>query len=93
MLVPALVVVFGFSQQQAQGTSLTVLLLPVGILAALQYYRAGFVDVRVALLVAAGFVVGGLIGATLAVRIPGVVLQRGFGVLLVLSGLQMVFRR
>jgi len=93
VLVPALVLFFGFSQQQAQGTSLMVLLPPIGILAALQYYRAGFVDIRVALLIAAGFLVGAFAGATVAVRIPGVLLQRGFGVLLVLLGLQMVFRR
>jgi uncharacterized membrane protein YfcA len=93
VLVPALVLFFGFSQQQAQGTSLMVLLPPIGVLAALQYYRAGFVDIRVALLIAAGFLVGAFAGATVAVRIPGVMLQRGFGVLLVLLGLQMVFRR
>jgi len=93
VLVPVLVLVFGFSQQQAQGTSLTVLLPPIGILAAFQYYRAGFVDIRVALLIAAGFLVGAFAGATAAVRIPGVLLQRSFGVLLVLVGLQMVFRR
>ena len=93
MLVPILVLAFGFSQQQAQGTSLMVLLPPIGILAALQYYRAGFVDVRVALLIAAGFLVGAFGGATVAVRVPSVLLQRGFGVLLVALGLQMVFRR
>jgi len=93
VLVPILVLAFGFSQQQAQGTSLMVLLPPIGILAALQYYRAGFVDVRVALLIAAGFLVGAFGGATVAVRVPSVLLQRGFGVLLVALGLQMVFRR
>src|SRR3990172_9095087 len=93
VLVPILVLAFGFSQQQAQGTSLIVLLPPIGILAALQYYRAGFVDVRVALLIAAGFLVGAFGGATVAVRVPSVLLQRGFGVLLVALGLQMVFRR
>ncbi|MCA1584823.1 MAG: sulfite exporter TauE/SafE family protein [Acidobacteria bacterium] len=93
VLVPLLVYGFGLSQHQAQGTSLFVLLPPIGALAALEYYRAGYVEVRPAMLIAAGFVLGAFLGAAGAVRISPVVLQRGFGLLLVALGLHMVFRR
>lgn len=93
MLVPVLVYGFKFSQQQAQGTSLMVLLPPIGALAALQYYRAGYVEMRAAMLIAAGFVLGALFGAAGAVRLPGLALQRGFGLVLVVLGLQMILHR
>lgn len=93
VLVPLLVYGFNFSQHQAQGTSLVVLLPPIGALAALEYYRTGFVQVRPAMLIALGFVLGAFLGASGAVRMSSVVLQRGFGLLLVGLGVQMILRR
>ena len=90
ILIPILVYFFKFSQAQAQGTSVACLLPPIGALAAWQYYRAGLVDVRVALLVAAGFFVGAWFGAYGAVRVSNVVLQRGFGVFLIIVGVRML---
>jgi len=58
IIVPALVLLFGMSQHNAQGTTLALLIPPIGILAAWTYYKAGFVDVRVAVLVAVGFFAG-----------------------------------
>ena len=92
ILVPILVYIFHFTQQQAQGTSLMVLLPPIGLLAALQYYRAGFVDVRVAVLVAIGLFFGAWFGAYGAVRMSNLALQRAFGVFIILVGLNMLFR-
>ena len=93
IFVPVLIYVFGFSQHQAQGTSLAVLLPPIGLLAALRYYRAGHVDFSVALLIALGFFFGASIGALGATRMPADALRRIFGVFLLIIALHMVFGR
>jgi len=91
VLVPALIFVFGFSQARAQGTSLGALVPPIGIFAAIQYYRNGLLDVRVAGFIALGFAFGALGGATLVPYIPQVWLRRGFATLLVYVAAQIVF--
>lgn len=93
IFVPLLVYVFGFSQHQAQGTSLAVLLPPIGLLAALRYYRSGYVDFSVALLIAIGFFFGASVGALGATRIHGDVLRRIFGVFLMIVAFHMIFGR
>jgi uncharacterized membrane protein YfcA len=92
IMVPLLVYLFGMSQHAAQGTSLAVLLPPLGVLAFLQYYRNGHVDVQVAVLIALGFFLGGYVGGSLAQIIPGPLLRKGFAVVLVLIAIDM-FRR
>ncbi|MCB0740656.1 MAG: TSUP family transporter, partial [Chitinophagaceae bacterium] len=62
IVVPGLVYVLGFSQQEAQGTSLGLLLLPIGILAVVNYYNKGFIDVKVVAIMCLAFVVGGWVG-------------------------------
>ena len=91
VLVPTLVLAFGFSQVRAQGTSLAALVPPIGIFAAIQYYRAGMVDVRAAALIAAAFVFGALGGASVVSYVPQVWLKRAFATLLVYVAAQMVF--
>ena len=93
IIVPALVLFFGMSQHSAQGTTVAMLVLPVGLLAALVYYRQGFVDLSVAGLLAAGFFFGSLAGARIAVAIPAATLERIFGAMVVLIGLKMMFGR
>src|SRR5512140_2899846 len=83
VLVPTLMLVFGFPQARAQGTSIGALIPPIGIFAALQYYRMGMLDVRAAGLIALGFVFGALGGATVVPYIPQVWLRRAFATLLV----------
>src|SRR6185312_8640395 len=83
LLVPILVLIFGFSQARAQGTSIGALIPPIGIFAAIQYYRNGLLDVRAAGLIALGFVFGALAGATLVPHIPQAWLKRAFATLLV----------
>jgi uncharacterized membrane protein YfcA len=90
VLVPALVLFFGFSQHMAQGTSTALLLPPIGILAAWTYYKNGYVDVRAAALICAGFVLGGLFGAKLAIFLPKETLRRTFGGLLFVLSLKMI---
>jgi uncharacterized membrane protein YfcA len=85
VIVPALIYWAGFSQHLATGTSLAVLLPPIGLAATVEYYRHGNVDLRAAVLVAGGMFVGAWAGAYLANRMKGPHLRLLFG--LFLSGL------
>jgi len=93
IIVPALIFLFGFSQHAAQGTTLALLVPPIGILAALEYYREGHVDLKVAALVCAGFFIGGLIGARIAGQMSSTALERLFGIMIILIGLKMTFAK
>ena len=83
----------GMNQHRAQGTSLGALLLPVGILAFLEYHRKGQADLRVAALLAVGFLLGGYLGAVGAQYIPDLWLKRIFASTLIAVGVQMLFTR
>jgi uncharacterized membrane protein YfcA len=91
IIVPALVYLLGFTQHQAQGTTLALLVPPIGILAAWTYYRQGYVDLKVAVFVCVGFFIGGLLGAKAAVSLSSVTLQKLFGVAMLLIALRMIF--
>ena len=91
IFIPLLVYIFQFSQHKAQGTSLAILLPPIGLLAALRYYRSGYVDFRVAGLMAAGFFIGASIGALGATRLHPELLRKAFGVFLLIVAVHMVF--
>jgi uncharacterized membrane protein YfcA len=93
ILIPALIWVLGMTQRKAQGTSLAALLLPVGIFAFWTYYRDGNADLRVGLLIAAGFAVGGLFGGFGAQYIPELWLRRIFAVVLISLGAKMLFTK
>jgi uncharacterized membrane protein YfcA len=90
IVVPALVYFLGFSQHQAQGTSLGLLLLPVGILAVLNYYHRGYIDIRVVCIMAIAFVLGGWLGSRMAVSIPEITVKRIFAVLLFYTAFKML---
>ena len=92
ILIPALVYIYGMTQHKAQGTSLATLLLPIGIFAFWKYWKAGDVDVRMAVLVAIGFALGGWIGGAWAVHLSGLTLRRGFAVLLIVVAIRMLFK-
>ena len=93
LFVPALIWLLGMHQHKAQGTSLGALLAPVGIFAFMEYYRKGNADVRVAALLAAGFLVGGYFGAVGAQHIPEVWLRRIFALTLLAVGGRMWFSK
>jgi uncharacterized membrane protein YfcA len=93
LFIPALVWLLGMNQHKAQGTSLGALLLPVGAFAFWEYYRKGNADLRVALMLAAGFLVGGYFGAVGAQQIPELWLRRIFALTLVAVGGRMWFSR
>jgi uncharacterized membrane protein YfcA len=86
LVIPAMVYIYGFSQKMATGTSLGMLLPPIGVLAFWQYYKAGLVSVPAALLLIAGFIAGSYLSAGYAVGLPDVLLKRLFGGLLIAMG-------
>jgi uncharacterized membrane protein YfcA len=93
LFVPALVWLAGMSQHKAQGTSLGALLLPVGLFAFMEYYRKGNADLKVALLLAVGFLIGGYFGAVGAQHIPDLWLRRIFAMTMIVVGGRMLFSR
>jgi hypothetical protein len=90
IIIPVLVLFFGFSQHTAQGTTLALMVPPIGLLAAWAYYKQGFVDLKVAAFICLGFFIGGLLGAEFAVGIPEQVLRKVFGVFLLIISLRMI---
>ena len=91
IIVPALVFLLGFSQQQAQGTSLGLLLLPVGILAVMNYYQQGFINVKVVGIMSVAFILGGWLGSKLALSLPQEILKKVFAVVLIIIAVKMLF--
>ncbi len=91
IIVPALVFFLGFSQKMAQGTSLGILLLPVGILGVIQYYKEGYVDMRVVLLISTGFFLGSLLGSKLALSLSQETVKKIFAILLIIVAVKMLF--
>lgn len=90
IIVPALVFFLGFSQQAAQGTSLGLLLLPVGIFAVINYSKQGFIEWKVIAVMCITFIIGGWLGSRLALSIPEKTVKRIFAIILFYSALKMM---
>jgi uncharacterized membrane protein YfcA len=93
IMIPALVFLMGFSQQMAQGTSLAVMLPPIGIFAAYNYWKAGQANIKFALILAVAFIVGSYFGSKFALTIPQPVLKKIFGILLILVAAKMLLSK
>ena len=93
ILIPALVYILGFNQHEAIGTSLAVMLPPIGLFAAYNYYRAGHVNLKYALILAVAFMVGSFFTSKIAVSIPENVIRKIFSVFLILVALKMFFSK
>ena len=91
VVIPALIYIFGMNQHQAQGTSIAFLLLPVGILAFMNYYREGHINIKFAAILAIAFVIGGYFGSKLAISLPEVSLKKIFAGFIILIGFKMLF--
>jgi uncharacterized membrane protein YfcA len=91
IMVPALVLFLGFTQKQAQGTSLGIMLLPVGILAVLQYYKQGYINFNTVFIISAAFVIGGFFGSKLALKLSDDKMKKVFAIVLMLVSLKMLF--
>jgi uncharacterized protein len=93
IMIPALVFFMGFSQQMAQGTSLAVMLPPIGILAAYNYYKAGQVNIKFAIILAVAFLIGSYFGSKFALTLPQPLLKKIFGILLLLVAAKMLLSK
>jgi len=93
IIVPALVFLFGLSQHQAQGTTLALLVPPIGLLGAWTYYKQGYVDVKIAACVCLGFLLGSLFGSQIAVSAPTGVLKKVFGIAMLGIAVKMITDR
>jgi len=91
IIVPALVFILGFSQLQAQGTSLGLLLLPAGILAVLNYYKKGYVDMKIVGIMFVTFVIGGWLGSKISLSLPQDTVKKIFAIVLLLVAGKMLF--
>lgn len=91
IIVPALVYFLGFSQLNAQGTSLALIMFPVGILGVLQYYKQGHVDFNIVLIIAIGFVAGSFLGSRISLSLPQETVRRIFALLMIIIAIKMLF--
>jgi uncharacterized protein len=91
IILPSLIFLLGFSQQQAQGTTLALLVLPIDLLAAWVYYKQGYVDIKVAALICLGFIFGGWLGAKVGTSLPTGAISKIFAVLMIMSAIKVLF--
>jgi uncharacterized protein len=93
VMIPCLVIFLGFSQKIAQGTLLTAMIPPIGLFAAMAYWKAGHVDLKAAIIIAITVLLGGWIGSLLIQNIPDNLLRKAFAVLLILTACRMWFEK
>lgn len=91
VVLPALIYILGMEQHLAQGTTLAMMLPPIGILAVLNYYKYGYVDFKIAMLLCAGFILGAFFGSKLAILMNAKHLKMLCGVLFIAIGIKMTF--
>jgi uncharacterized protein len=91
IIVPSLVYFLAFSQKTAQGTSLALIMLPVGIFGVLQYYKQGHVDFKIVGLLAIGFLAGSFFGSRIALSISQDMLKKVFAILMIIIAIKMLF--
>jgi len=91
IVVPCLIYILGVNQHMAQGTSLAMMLPPIGAIAVYNYYKAGHVDFRVAAILCISFIVGSYFGSKIALAISPAQIKKVFGILIILLGIKMVF--
>ena len=90
IIVPALLFLMGFSQHEAQGTYLAVLLFPVGLLGVINYYKHGYVHFKFAIILIVAFLAGSYLGSLLAVNLPEKLLTKLFGIFMLLVSIKMI---
>ncbi|MEI6883915.1 MAG: sulfite exporter TauE/SafE family protein [Bacteroidota bacterium] len=93
VMIPAMVYFLSVDQHTAQGTSLAVMLPPIGLFAAYNYYKAGQVNIWYAVIIAASFMIGGYLGSMIALKLPENLMKKIFGVFLLLTALRLIFSK
>jgi uncharacterized membrane protein YfcA len=91
IIVPCLVFFLGFSQKMAQGTSLGILLLPIGVLGALQFYKQGYIDIKVVAIISVAFIFGSYFGSKIALKLSQENVKKIFAVVMLLVAIKMLF--
>jgi hypothetical protein len=91
IIVPVLVYFLGFTQHQAQGTTLFMFLLPIGILGVMNYHKQGYVDYKTALIICSTFIFGSYFGSKLAISLDQKMIKQIFGAVIILLGAKMLF--
>lgn len=91
IIVPVLVYFLGFTQHQAQGTTLFMFLLPIGILGVMNYHKQGYVDYKTAFVIATTFVVGSYFGSKIAISLDQKLVKQIFGAIIIVLGAKMLF--
>ena len=93
LMIPLLIMFLGLTQHQAQGTALFAMLPPIGILAAMNYYKEGFVKWEYAAVMALTFVVGGYFGSKLSISLPDQTVRKIFGVIMLIGAIKLIFSK
>ena len=93
IVIPALIFALGMTQFEAQGTSLAMMVPPIGIMAAYNYYQEGALNWRYALVLAIFFVIGGYFGSKFVLSVPQAAIKKGFAVFIILIGLKMLLSK
>ena len=93
IMIPLLIMLLGLTQHQAQGTALFAMLPPIGILAAMNYFKQGFVKWEYAVVIALTFVIGGYFGSKLSLSLPPQTVRRVFGVVMLIGGFKLIFSK
>jgi len=93
VIIPALIFILNMTQHQAQGTSLAVLLMPIGFLAVYNYHKQGFVNYKYAAILVFTFIIGSYLGSLVAVNISGKLLRKLFGVLMLIASLKLILSK
>ncbi len=93
IMIPALIFFLGMSQFSAQGTSLAVMLPPIGILAAYNYWKVGEANLKFAMIIAFAFIIGGYIGSSFALNIPVNTLRKIFAIALIIIAVNMLIKK
>ena len=91
IIVPALVFFLGFTQHEAQGISLGMMLAPIGLLAFLNYHKQGYTNLKYSIFILAAFFIGSYLGSKMAVQLPATTLKKAFGGLMLIAGVRMIF--
>ena len=91
VMIPALVYFLGVDQHTAQGTSVAIMLPPIGLFAAYNYYKAGEVNIWYAVIIALAFMIGGYFGSMIALKLPENLMRKLVAILLILVALRMLF--
>ena len=93
LMIPLLIIFLGLTQHEAQGTALFAMLPPIGILAAMNYYKEGFVKWEYAAVIALTFVVGGYFGSKLSISLPAQTVRKVFGVIMLIGAIKLIFSK